>query len=30
MKKTILEIKNLFKTYDGKKNVLENINLEFS
>lgn len=29
MKKTILEIKNLFKTYDGKKNVLENINLEF-
>ena len=29
MKKTILEIKNLFKTYDGKKNVLEDISLEF-
>ncbi|MGL4788743.1 MAG: phosphonate ABC transporter ATP-binding protein [Cetobacterium sp.] len=29
MKKTVLEVKNLFKSYDGKRNVLENISLEF-
>lgn len=29
MKETVLEIKNLFKTYDGEKNILEGIDLEF-
>lgn len=29
MKKTVLEVKNIFKSYDGKKNVLDDISLEF-
>ncbi|MGL6166980.1 MAG: phosphonate ABC transporter ATP-binding protein [Fusobacteriaceae bacterium] len=29
MKETVLEIKNLFKTYDGEKNILEGIDLNF-